>query len=85
MSVFQDASIQCEVKLTGQISTHMGSPEDLAGDPEFGTTILPGVVAPYHQHLFCARLDFALDDVSGGENLVVSEVRGSSSAKVQIA
>lgn len=34
----------------------------------------PNVVAAYHQHLFCARLDLALDDPQGGEGLVVSEV-----------
>ena len=34
----------------------------------------PNVVAAYHQHLFCARLDLALDDPQGGKGLVVSEV-----------
>ena len=36
--------------------------------------VAPSVVAAYHQHLFCARLDLALDDPEGGKGLVVSEV-----------
>jgi hypothetical protein len=28
----------------------------------------------HHQHLFCARLDLAVDDPAGGKGLVVSEV-----------
>ena len=39
-----------------------------------GTMVAPNVVAAYHQHLFCARLDMALDDSEGGKKLVVSEV-----------
>ena len=27
-----------------------------------------------HQHMFCARLDMAVDDADGGKGLVVSEV-----------
>ena len=27
-----------------------------------------------HQHLFCARLDFSVDDPAGGKMLTVSEV-----------
>ena len=34
----------------------------------------PHVVAAFHQHLFCARLDMAVDDAEGGKGLVVSEV-----------
>ena len=70
----QDASIAYEVKLTGIISTHIPSPAD-GSDPEFGTLVLPQVNAQYHQHLFCCRMDWAVDDETGGSNLVVSEVR----------
>ena len=38
-----------------------------------GTLVAPSVVAAYHQHLFCARLDMAVDDPEGGKGLVVSE------------
>ncbi len=33
------------------------------------------MVAAYHQHLFAARIDMAVDCAEGGKNLVVSEVR----------
>ena len=39
-----------------------------------GTMVAPHVVAAFHQHLFCARLDMAVDDAEGGKGLVVSEV-----------
>jgi hypothetical protein len=132
----QDGTIQHEVKLTGEVSTTLASPEDgtdpkhgelasswphscsvlqkergqagsLGGHPacialllycdcdfnavapgthtsplntpvmtlvRAGTMVAPNVVAAYHQHLFCARLDLALDDPQGGKDLVVSEV-----------
>ncbi len=40
--------------------------------------VSPHVVAAYHQHLFCARLDLAVDCDEGGKNLVVSEVSVSA-------
>lgn len=33
-----------------------------------------GVLASNHQHLFCVRIDPAVDDAQGGKSLVVSEV-----------
>ena len=39
-----------------------------------GTMVAPHVVVAFHQHLFCARLDMAVDDAEGGKGLVVSEV-----------
>ncbi|KAK9815019.1 hypothetical protein WJX73_005030 [Symbiochloris irregularis] len=71
---YQDGSIQYEVKLTGILSTNITSPED-GDDPVWGTLMLPGVTAGWHQHLFIARLDWALDS-SRSENapLQVSEV-----------
>ncbi|BDA47955.1 Primary amine oxidase [Coccomyxa sp. Obi] len=69
----QDGAIQHEVKLTGEVSTTLASPED-GNDPRFGTLVLPNVLAAHHQHLFCARLDMAVDDEDGGRGLVVSEV-----------
>lgn len=68
----QDGTIQHEVKLTGEVSTTLASPED-GDDPRFGTLVLPNVLAAHHQHLFCARLDMAVDDEDGGRGLVVSE------------
>lgn len=33
-----------------------------------------GVLASNHQHLFCVRIDPAVDDTQGGRSLMVSEV-----------
>jgi len=61
----QDGSIEAEVKATGIVLT-----EAVAGDgsPAYSKLIAPGLAAYHHQHVFCARLDFALD---GGGNSVV--------------
>lgn len=54
----QDASLELEVKLTGILSTAAVGP----GPPHPASpTIAPGLAAPVHQHLFCARLDMAVD------------------------
>lgn len=42
--------------------------------PEHGTLVGEGINAQHHQHMFCARLDPAVDDPQGGKGLVVSEV-----------
>ncbi|KAF2156374.1 copper amine oxidase [Myriangium duriaei CBS 260.36] len=63
----QDASIHYEVRATGILST---SPVTLGQSLPYGTIVAPGVLAPYHQHLFCLRIDPAID---GHENSVVVE------------
>ena len=75
----QDGSINFEVKLTGIVATNMASPAD-GSNPRYGTLMLPRVVAGYHQHVFVARLDFALDNRDSGEGLIVSEVSPSEPA-----
>jgi len=62
---YQDGSIEFEAKLTGIVLTIAGEP---GGDHRSATEIDPGLLAPYHQHIFCARLDL---DVDGGPNSVV--------------
>jgi primary-amine oxidase len=54
--LYLDGTIQCEVKATGVVFT--SSYED--GSP-YATRLTPELAAPYHQHLFCARLDMFLD------------------------
>ncbi|CAG9982779.1 unnamed protein product [Clonostachys byssicola] len=54
----QDASIHYEVRATGILST---VPIDLGDTVPYGTVVGPGVMAPYHQHMFCLRLDPAID------------------------
>lgn len=64
---YQDGSIELEAKLTGIVYT--GAVAD--GDtPRYGELVAPGLYAPYHQHIFCFRLDFDLD----GERNCVDEV-----------
>ncbi len=50
------------------------------GKPEYGILVGPGVNAQHHQHMFCARLDMAVDDPEGGAGCVVTEVRGATHA-----
>jgi primary-amine oxidase len=59
---YLDGSIEHEVKLTGIMSTE-ALPE--GGRSRHAPTVAPGLAAPLHQHLFCARLDF---DVDGTRN-----------------
>jgi primary-amine oxidase len=63
--LYLDGTVQFEVKLTGIMSPMAFDP---AGpDPEYATVIAPGLAAPVHQHMFCARLDL---DVDGPTNVV---------------
>lgn len=54
----QDASIHYEVRATGILST---APIDIGDKVPYGTIVSPGVLAPFHQHLFCLRIDPAID------------------------
>ncbi|MDQ0733729.1 primary-amine oxidase [Arthrobacter agilis] len=62
--LYLDGTIECEAKLTGILfpSAYPG------GDYPFASEVAPGVGAPYHQHLFSARLDMTVDGV---DNTVV--------------
>jgi primary-amine oxidase len=53
-----DGNIQLEVKLTGVLSVGAMEP---GRTREFGNEVSPGIYAPYHQHMFCARLDLDID------------------------
>jgi primary-amine oxidase len=55
---YLDGTIQLEVKLTGIMSTGALPPGETS---PYATTIAPGLCAPVHQHMFCARLDFDVD------------------------
>ena len=58
---FLDGSIQFEVKLTGILSTRA---LDVGEQTPYSPQIAPGLAAPVHQHLFCARLDLDIDGAS---------------------
>lgn len=66
----QDASIFYEIRATGILST-VPSDIDVKEKIPYGTVVAPGVLAPYHQHLFCLRIDPAIDGPSN--SLVVEE------------
>ncbi|MEV8273037.1 primary-amine oxidase [Microbacterium sp. NPDC077184] len=55
---YLDGSIQVEAKATGIVFAGGGIPG--SSNPH-APEIAPGVFAPVHQHLFCARLDVAID------------------------
>jgi primary-amine oxidase len=55
--LYLDGTIEFEVKATGVVFT---SAYPGKGYP-YASQLAPGLGAPYHQHLFCARLDVALD------------------------
>ena len=60
--LYLDGTIQCEVKATGVVFTSV-----YREGSRYATPIAPGLGAPYHQHLFCARLDMFVD---GAQNAV---------------
>ncbi|SFI61203.1 primary-amine oxidase [Albimonas pacifica] len=55
--LYLDGRIELECQATGVVFTS-GRPE---GDYEWSTELAPRLGAPVHQHLFSARLDFAVD------------------------
>jgi primary-amine oxidase len=61
---YLDGSMQLEVKLTGMMSMMAVAPDDGVRN---ASMVAPQLAAPYHQHLFNARLDF---DVDGTGNTV---------------
>jgi primary-amine oxidase len=63
--LYLDGTIQFEAKLTGIMSPMAFDPA--GSPPEFAVVVAPGLAAPLHQHLFCARLDL---DVDGTANVV---------------
>jgi primary-amine oxidase len=53
---YLDGTIEMEVKATGVVFT-----SSYVEGSEYASEIAPGLGAPYHQHLFSARLDMMLD------------------------
>ena len=56
--LYQDGSLEYQVKLTGVISTGAVPPGEV---PAHGTLVAPGMYGPHHQHFFNVRLDMAVD------------------------
>jgi primary-amine oxidase len=57
--LYLDGTIQLEVKATGVVFT-----SSYVEDSPYATEVAPGLGAPYHQHLFCTRLDMMVDGTS---------------------
>ncbi|XWW93085.1 hypothetical protein V2A60_001013 [Cordyceps javanica] len=66
----QDASIFYEIRATGILST-VPTDIDVNEKIPYGTVVAPGVLAPYHQHLFSLPIDPAID--GHANSLVVEE------------
>ena len=62
---YQDGSIEFEAKLTGIVLTVADA---IGKDHPSATELEPGLWAPYHQHILCARLDL---DIDGEKNSVL--------------
>jgi primary-amine oxidase len=58
---YQDGSIEFEAKLTGIVLTLADKP---GADHPSATELEPGLWAPYHQHILCARMDLEIDGVN---------------------
>lgn len=56
--LYLDGTIQLEAKATGIVFASAGIP---GSTNPHAPEIAPGIFAPVHQHLFCARLDTAVD------------------------
>ena len=67
--LYLDGTIQLEVKATGLVFT-AAYPE---GGNEYATEVAPGLGAPFHQHLFSARLDMTVDGVRNAVDEVQAE------------
>ena len=68
---YQDGTIQMEVKLTGIMNTTALNSDEPA---RYGTEVAPRLLAPNHQHFFCARLDVDID----GQTNAAQEVNTQS-------
>ena len=53
--LYLDGTIELEVKATGIVFTSSYV------DDRWAAEVAPGLAAPYHQHIFCARLDMTVD------------------------
>jgi primary-amine oxidase len=75
--LYQDGSIQFEIKLTGILSLAAVRPGER---PKHGQLVAPQVFAPNHQHFFNMRLDFDLDGMNNSvyQTDVVSDEPGEA-------
>lgn len=65
-----NGEIDYEIRLTGELSTNLPSAGEDPNKPSHGVLCAPGVNSQVHQHMFCARIDMAVD----GDKNTVSEI-----------
>ncbi len=68
--LYQDGTIEYEIKLTGVLSTGAVAPGER---PAHGTLVAPGLNAMVHQHFFNMRLDLDIDGVANAVDEVWTE------------
>jgi primary-amine oxidase len=69
--LYLDGTIELEAKATGVVFTS-ALPD---GDSAYANELAPGLGAPFHQHMFCARLDMSVDgDVNAVDELDAARV-----------
>ena len=70
---YLDGTIECEIKATGVLFTSAyprsggsggSSPPGQQSEHPHSTEVAPGLAAPFHQHLFSARLDITVDGLA---------------------
>jgi primary-amine oxidase len=66
--LYLDGTIELEVKATGVVFTSAYQPGS-----RWATEVAPGLGAPYHQHMFSARLDMTVDGVDNAVDEVELE------------
>ncbi|CAF0747215.1 unnamed protein product [Adineta ricciae] len=78
--LYQDASVQFEVKMTGILSLGAVPPEKKS---PYGSLIAPQLFAPYHQHFFNMRLDLAIDGINNTAYMIDVEADPDDAAHNQ--
>ncbi|MEV0043980.1 primary-amine oxidase [Nocardia rhamnosiphila] len=67
--LYLDGTIECEAKLTGVVFASAYPGDNADGTPyPYASQVAPGLGAPYHQHLFNARLDMTVDGIANAVN-----------------
>jgi primary-amine oxidase len=66
--LYQDGTIEAEVKATGIVITQAGD-----ATTGHGALVAPGLVAPHHQHFFCVRLDMQVDGMGNSVHEIHTE------------
>lgn len=75
------AAIHYEVRATGIMSVVPADQKQDFSDLDYGIMVSPGVMAPSHQHIFCLRLDPAIDGYNSSAVKYEETVRSETNPK----